>query len=354
MSSDHIQAKDEPGPREVLYALRQAIADDSRLKTTPAKEVVRQFIARGYLPEEPSPALVADVLEILRAGGLGLRSPTLIPCSLELFWDDDVGNLHSNIDLSLSVEWVGAPDIWEERTLPEKLTHTKTPPCTDLISDPMGVLRNKERWPIHLCDAEFLRPSTELWVQAQEFTADTLNVYRWASMHPLPIGWRALTENREANDLSEWSEVLNVLPFAGYEKAMWALRVEVQGGVLDLFGLEDYPTEFHKAHGIPVAGDLAFMLRGRDTSLTDLVHEAKRWWSPFRGRALQGRPRGSGTWQDAGEFREAARNVVRTLREHGYKPTQENVAENLGCNDRVLRYWIDRYGVTWNDLLKAP
>jgi hypothetical protein len=202
--------------------------------------------------------------------------------------------------------------------------------------------------------AQFLRQSTELWAQAQGFTDDNLNVYRWASIYPLPIGQQAMVENREWDNQSEWSEVLNVLPFKGYEKAMWALRVEAEGGVLDLFGLEDYPTKFHKVHRIPVAGDLAYALRGTETSLTDLIHEAKRWWSRFRGRALQGRPRGSGTWRNAGEFRDAARNVVRTLRERGYKPTQENVAENLNCSDRVLRQWIDRYGVTWDDILKAP
>jgi len=90
---------------------------------------------------------VADVLEILRAGGLGLRSPTLVPCSPELFWDDDRGSIVSNIDLRLGIEWIGAPDIWEERTLPEKLAHTK-PPCTDLIFDPVEVLRNNEGWPV--------------------------------------------------------------------------------------------------------------------------------------------------------------------------------------------------------------
>jgi hypothetical protein len=71
--------------------------------------------------------------------------------------------------------------------------------------------------------------------------------------------------------------VLNVLPLEVYEKAVWALRVEVEGSlasrsVLDLFGLAEYSTEYHKEFGIPAGGDLAYVLRGRDTSLTDLVH----------------------------------------------------------------------------------
>ena len=358
MSSGYIQARDELGPTEILQALRQALSDNSRLKGgAPTEEIATQLILGGYLREKPSLTLVEEMLEVLEAGGLGLRSPTLQPCSFEFFWDDDEGGL-GNIDLSMSIEWVGAPDIWEERTVPEKLTHARTPSCTDLISDPAGVLRNTERWPIHLCDEEFLRQSTELWVQAQAFMADTLNIYRWASMHPLPIGRRALMLNRQVVNLSEWSEVFNILPFEEYEKAVWALRVEVEGSlasrsVLDLFGLAEYPTDYHKEFGIPAGGDLAYVLRGRDTSLTDLVDNAERWWSQFRGRALRGRPRGSGTWKDADEFREAARNVVGMLRERGYKPTQERVAEVLDCNDRVLRYWIKRYGLNWNDILKA-
>jgi hypothetical protein len=361
VSSGYIQARDGPGPTEILQALRQALSDNSRLKRgAPTEEIATQLIIGGYLQEKPSLTLVEEMLEVLEAGGLGLRSPTLQPCSLEFFWDDDRGGL-GNIDLSMSIEWVGAPDMWEERTVPEKLTHARTHSCTDLITNPAGVLQNKERWPIHVCYEEFLRQSTELWAQTQALTVDSLNVYRWASMYPLPVGRRALMANREVSNPSEWSEVLNVLPFEEYEKAVWALRVEderslASRSILDLFGLAEYPSEFHKEFGIPVGGDLAYVLRarrGRDTSLTDLVDNAERWWSQFRGRALRGRPRGSGTWKDADEFREAARNVVGMLRERGYKPTQERVAEVLNCNDRVLRYWIKRYGPKWNDILKA-
>jgi len=60
MSRGYIQPQDGPTPREVLQALRQVIADNSRLKTTPAKDVVRELVAGGYLRETPSAALVAD------------------------------------------------------------------------------------------------------------------------------------------------------------------------------------------------------------------------------------------------------------------------------------------------------
>lgn len=305
MNNGRIQAKDQPGPSQVLHAVRQALFDDSSLRGgAPLERIARQLVSDGYLSEEPSLVLVQEVLKILEEGGFGLRRPTLQPCSLEFFWDDEAGRLMQNMNLSMSVEWVGAPGLLEERLMPEELTHTRTPPCTDLISEPRAIFANKHRQPSHVCYEEFLRQSTELWAQSQTFITDSLSIYRWASMHPLPIGRRAFLENGEVDCFSEWSEVLNVLPFEDYEAAVWALRVEVGGNILDLFGLEDYPTELHKNLGFPVAGDLAYVLRGRDTSLTDLVHRAERWWSLFRGRSLRGRPRGSGTWEDADAFRD--------------------------------------------------
>jgi hypothetical protein len=60
---------------------------------------------------------------------------------------------------------------------------------------------------------------------------DSVNILRWAYMHPLPIGRQALIANREVDNQSEWSEVLNVLPFEGHETALWALRVKVGGSL---------------------------------------------------------------------------------------------------------------------------
>ena len=65
MSSGYIPAKDEPGPDEILEALREAIFDNPRLTEMPAEEVARQLVRGGYLQEEPLPALVADMLDAL-------------------------------------------------------------------------------------------------------------------------------------------------------------------------------------------------------------------------------------------------------------------------------------------------
>ena len=85
MSNEHIPAEDGPGPREILQALQEAFSRDSRLKRSSTEEVTRQLTIGGYLQGRPSPSLVADMLEVMRTGGLGLRSPALQPCSLEFF-----------------------------------------------------------------------------------------------------------------------------------------------------------------------------------------------------------------------------------------------------------------------------
>ena len=67
MSSGYISAKDEPNPDAVLEALREAIFDNPRLTEMPSEEVARQLVLDGHLQEEPSPVLVADMLDALEA-----------------------------------------------------------------------------------------------------------------------------------------------------------------------------------------------------------------------------------------------------------------------------------------------
>ena len=67
MSSGYIPAKDQPGPEEILEALREAVSDNPRLTEMPAEEVARQLVLDGRLQDEPSPALVADMLDALEA-----------------------------------------------------------------------------------------------------------------------------------------------------------------------------------------------------------------------------------------------------------------------------------------------
>jgi hypothetical protein len=67
VSSGYIPYKGEPGPDEIFGALREAVADNPRLEEMPAEEVARQLVLEGRLQGEPSPALVAEMLEALEA-----------------------------------------------------------------------------------------------------------------------------------------------------------------------------------------------------------------------------------------------------------------------------------------------
>ena len=67
MTSGHIPAKGEPGPDEILGALREAVVDNPRLAEMPAEEVARQLILEGRLQQAPSAALVAEMLDALEA-----------------------------------------------------------------------------------------------------------------------------------------------------------------------------------------------------------------------------------------------------------------------------------------------
>lgn len=67
MTSGYIPAKGEPGPDEILEALREASSDNPRLTEMPPEEVARQLVLGGHLQQEPSPALVADMLDALES-----------------------------------------------------------------------------------------------------------------------------------------------------------------------------------------------------------------------------------------------------------------------------------------------
>jgi hypothetical protein len=77
VSSGYIPAKDEPGPDETIEALREAIFENPRLREMPAEEVARQLVLDGRLQQEPSPVLVAEMLEALEAEDQGFEADEL-------------------------------------------------------------------------------------------------------------------------------------------------------------------------------------------------------------------------------------------------------------------------------------
>ena len=77
MSSGYIPAKDEPGPDDIVEALREPVFENPRLREMPAEEVARQLILDGRLQQEPSPVLVAEMLETLEAKEQGFEADEL-------------------------------------------------------------------------------------------------------------------------------------------------------------------------------------------------------------------------------------------------------------------------------------
>lgn len=127
---------------------------------------------------------------------------------------------------ALSIEQAEYRVVWEDGC-------EKTPPCTDLLSDPKSVLENKERWPGHLCYAAFQRQSTELWAAKSVGVVTQVATKRWMGTHPLPIGREAvmyegrfLGDSGEEGNLNGLEELFNIVPFDGREEAIWALRIE--------------------------------------------------------------------------------------------------------------------------------
>ena len=57
--------------------MREAVSDNPRLAEMPAEEVARQLILEGRLQEEPSPVLVADMLDALEVEEGGFESDEL-------------------------------------------------------------------------------------------------------------------------------------------------------------------------------------------------------------------------------------------------------------------------------------
>ena len=68
MTSGYIPASGEPGPDEILAALKEAVREDPGLQERPPEEVSRDLAREGYLEREPSPTLVAEMLEALERG----------------------------------------------------------------------------------------------------------------------------------------------------------------------------------------------------------------------------------------------------------------------------------------------
>jgi hypothetical protein len=77
VSSGYIPTKDDPNPDEIVEALREAIFENPRLREMPAEEVARQLVLENHLQQEPSPVLVAEMLDALEAEEEGFEADEL-------------------------------------------------------------------------------------------------------------------------------------------------------------------------------------------------------------------------------------------------------------------------------------
>jgi hypothetical protein len=267
-----------------------------------------------------------------------------------------MGSLPSgeNHEQKLSVSHAEYRVVWED-------VCERTPPCVDLLFEPMDVLTQEERWPRHLCYAAFQRQSTEAWAGKCVSVVTQAATRRWMSLHPLPIGRKAILARSQLlvgsaeGGVKGLEELLNIVPFDGDEEAIWALRIERRHSAtvhtLDMFALIE-------RKGTPVAGALAFSIHGRDR-FTDLLNHAERWWHPWYGRPLQGRPKGSGRWSSREHFESALRQAVARTRSAGDKVKQETVAPRLYPSylsdpARQLRADVETHGMKWRqDILRG-
>ena len=69
MTSGYIPASGEPGPDDILEALREALHQNPALKERSPEEVSRALARDGHLSQEPSPTLVAEMLGALEREG---------------------------------------------------------------------------------------------------------------------------------------------------------------------------------------------------------------------------------------------------------------------------------------------
>jgi hypothetical protein len=224
--------------------------------------------------------------------------------------------------------------------------------CTSLLYDPRWTLGQRRRWPDHLCYADFMQRSIEVWT-SQVIGKITPAIKLWAECYPLPIGVAAAKRLYTAQGQAYPDELTEILPFQGPEEAYWGLRVSEKRSVLDMFGLKGLKGWAPPGEEYLWLGEYAYSLRGRDgTSLTRLVEDGSTWWRDFSLEKIQGRPRGSGTWESASHLELALIDAGSELRSRGTKDTQEAVAELLQTDDRGLRRWIKDFGLDWREVKK--
>ena len=58
-----------PDPDEILEALKRAVRQDPGVRDRKAEDLSKDLVRSGYLPEEPDPVLVAEMLGTIEPEG---------------------------------------------------------------------------------------------------------------------------------------------------------------------------------------------------------------------------------------------------------------------------------------------
>ena len=276
----------------------------------------------------------------------------------------------------------------------------KGSPCTELLNDPANVLADESRRPSHLCP-EVMRWSTRVWaLNAKKSKGRDLASRLWQRTWPLPIGRRALEDRIALHDCEDGAQLSNLVPFDGEEEALWAVRVEKEGTVLNLFALahrtdgeielgdivvrneydewrvigfekdrannqdlaiimsakaiETMPVnqlKHHREYAPITMGGLRYTLLGQGTMMFEVVRLAERWWASFIGQEIRrGRPQDTGTFESGDHFLRELCTAKQELRAQGNKVTHENVASRLNIDVSTLKRSIKKTGILWREL----
>jgi hypothetical protein len=235
------------------------------------------------------------------------------------------------------------------------------PSCWLLLHDPATVLLNKEYWPTHLCP-NMMKFSTWYWA-----ANDHRAWHEVEDVWPLPVGaqaareflWHSLEDESDPDAPAvhvTGEDIAERAPFNGNEQAALAIRVEIGGAPMDLFGL----CELHVAGNGRVSypfTELVYALPGVPPDqklLAQLWRQASRWWrteirklpmpsTPDAGQppALQGRSVES-VVNELAEFR------AQYIDEYGTEPTVRfDYTRRLGIKRTAFYEFFKRQGTTW-------
>lgn len=225
------------------------------------------------------------------------------------------------------------PDCMER----ERCQDQSGPPCDALISDPLAVLADPDRWPKHRYCEDVARDSTYRWAErrARLVYGNEIpdGVAEWASSWPLPV----------CRGESDVPDILLPLPPA----VPTAYFPVVQPRAALILEPEVYLTDVTGFGMVDARGErspMLFDMAGRPSDDAErFVSLAARWWS---GDNATGRRR-----RTVVTPRRAARAYRDFSKQNGWTPDQSELAAELNVTTRTLRSTLGNWSDFERDVL---